>query len=451
MNKSTTYLISTLLISSFLLSCNKYLDEKSNKNLVVLKTLTDLQGLLDNNDFMNTNTPGFGETSSDDYFLTLSEYNSRNEQAKLAYTWRLEEYEFQNDWSDGYRAIYPANYCLDNIDNITRNIQNQVQWENVKGSALFYRAYRFLNLVWEYGKAYDDATSQNDLGIVLRLSSDPTIKSARSNVKECYERVIKDARDAANYLPNNPQHVMRPSKAAAYGLLARAYLSMRKYDSALKYSNLSLQIKKDLIDYNSGDVFPSEMTPFQPFNKEIVFYTTQSQNYLPKNPYYGLIDTTLYNSYANYDKRKEVFFYENNSHYSFKGTYSTVDIEDLFTGISVDEMYLIRSECYARANKKDDALADLNTLLEKRWETGFFIPFTATTSQEALNLILIERRKELLMRGLRWIDIKRLNKEGANINLKRVVDQTFTLAPNDKRFALPLPDDIIEITGIPQN
>lgn len=69
-----------------------------------------------------------------------------------------------------------------------------------------------------------------------------------------------------------------------------------------------------------------------------------------------------------------------------------------------------------------------------------------------MNIIVQERRKELVFRNLRWMDIKRLNKEGANITLKRIIDgQTFTLPPNNNRFALPLPADIVKMTGMPQN
>ena len=81
-----------------------------------------------------------------------------------------------------------------------------------------------------------------------------------------------------------------------------------------------------------------------------------------------------------------------------------------------------------------------------------FNPYTASSAQSALALILTERRKELIFRNLRWMDIKRLNKEGANIWLKRIVaGQTYTLPANDNRFALALPSDIISMTGMPQN
>ena len=81
-------------------------------------------------------------------------------------------------------------------------------------------------------------------------------------------------------------------------------------------------------------------------------------------------------------------------------------------------------------------------------DQSFFI----TSMPELVTIILQHRRKELLMRGLRWMDIKRLNKEDADIILQRMVDnQVYSLPPNDKRYALPIPADIILHAGIEQN
>ena len=63
-----------------------------------------------------------------------------------------------------------------------------------------------------------------------------------------------------------------------------------------------------------------------------------------------------------------------------------------------------------------------------------------------------KRRKELLFRGLRWADVKRYNREGANIVLSKTVNgKTFLLPPNDLRYAIAIPEDIIGMTGMPQN
>jgi hypothetical protein len=122
--------------------------------------------------------------------------------------------------------------------------------------------------------------------------------------------------------------------------------------------------------------------------------------------------------------------------------------------LATDEIYLIRGECYARAGNKDAALTDLNTLMIKRWKNnGTWVPFTATDANDALGKILTERRKELCFRGTRWSDLRRSNKEAQfAITLTRVVNlQTYTLPPNDQRYVLPLPPDVIRLTGMPQN
>jgi hypothetical protein len=163
------------------------------------------------------------------------------------------------------------------------------------------------------------------------------------------------------------------------------------------------------------------------------------------------IDSNLYKSYNANDVRKAVFFRANSDGtYFFSGDYNGANP---FDGIATDEVLLMRAECSARLNNKDAALTDLNSLMIKRWKNnGTWSPFSASNSQQALDIILTERRKELIFRDLRWMDIKRLNKENANITLKRVVSgQQFILPPNDKKFALPIPPDIVNLTGMQQN
>jgi starch-binding outer membrane protein, SusD/RagB family len=442
-----------LLLFSFL-SCKKYLDVKSNNALTVPATLEDLQALLDDADIMNkTATPSLMETSADDYFLLKSTYDARQPVEKQAYTWKLGDYNFQNDWSKGYAAVYNANLSLETINEIPVTATNKAKWENVKGSALFFRSYYFLFLTWQYAKSYDAGTSNTDLGIVLKLSSDFNQQSKRASVKECYEKIITDAKEAALYLPPAPQHVMRPSKAAAYGLLARAYLSMRDYDNALKYSDSCLQLRNQLMNYNGDSDIPNinSNVPFAPFNKEIIFYSEMFSGFALHVPARAKIDTLLHASYNNGDLRKIAFFRPNSGYRQFKGSYSA-NSSLLFSGMATNEMYLIRAESYAALGDKTSALSDLNTLLEMRTDPTLFTPLDANTPQEALNIIRIERRKELLMRSLRWIDIKRYNKEGANLTLRRIIDgTTITLQPNSGYYAIPLPKDIILNSGIEQN
>jgi starch-binding outer membrane protein, SusD/RagB family len=450
--KNSQYIVVASILSIGLLSCNKYLDKKSDNSLVVPNTVDNLQALLDNSEQINSNTPMYGEISSDNYFLLDATYNSVTELDRAAYRWIPYDYNFVNDWSGAYQVIYTANLCLERLDAIAKSVQNEARWNNVKGSALFLRSYYFLQLAWTHAKAYEESTAQTDLGIPLRTSSDFNIASNRSTVAETYAKVIDDAMESIGYLPDNPQHVMRPSKTAAYGLLARTYLSMRKYDSAFKYADLALSIKSILLDYsNTSEVQATATTPFQPFNKEIIFFSQQTGPWLFNlTGSYALVDTVLYNSYETNDLRKSAYYRPLSGYQRYKNGYTGSNL--MFTGIATDEMYLTRAECYARAGNKNAALSDLNTLLSKRWATGMFVPVTAASAQDALGIVLTERRKELVKRGLRWMDIKRLNRENANIVLKRIVGgQLFTLAPNDPKYALPLPKDIIDQTNLQQN
>ncbi len=58
----------------------------------------------------------------------------------------------------------------------------------------FQKAYYFLNLMWVYAKAYDEGTAATDHGIVLRLNSDFNTPSVRSSVRDCYDKIILDAK-----------------------------------------------------------------------------------------------------------------------------------------------------------------------------------------------------------------------------------------------------------------
>lgn len=444
--------ISIFFVALICMSCEKFLDEKPNKSLTVPKTLDEIQGLFNDATRMNLNlTPSYGESSADDYFVAENTYNSRPSQFQQVYTWSLREYVFKNDWATNYQPVYNSNFALESLEKIARTPQNEYQWNLIKGYALFWRAYCFLNLSWQHAKAYDPDSANLDLGIVLRNSSDFNIPSVRSSVKESYDKLLADAKEASTLLPANSSHVFLPSKAACYGLLARAYLSMRVYDSAFRYSDLCLTLKDDILDYNSLSL--NANLPFPRLNNpETIFYTEMNTLNLNHSSAYGFIDTVLYSSYSSPDLRKKGFFRQNGSYFRFKGSYSGNSVI-LFSGLATDEILLIRAEANARKGAISEAMEDLNTLLQKRWDnTVPYLPETANTSEEAIVKIISERRKELLMRGIRWSDIKRLNKEGRNITPIRVIgNQQYSLMPNENRYALPLPNDIINMTGMPQN
>lgn len=437
-------------------SCKKYLDAKPDKKLVEPSSVQDLQGILDWSYYMSDFVCSeASEIASDNYYLTDATYSSfSNDRNRNAYLWKAEIFNglSPTDWQSLYNIVFNSNVVLDKIDNILRNSANAVAWDNCKGSAFVFRAKSFYEIAQIWAKAYDSSSAHTDLGIPLRLTPDFNAKTVRSTIKETYDQIINDLKHSISLLPNTPQHPFRPSKGAAYGLLSRTYLILKNYNQAKLYADSALQINNSLIDYNTLN--PNLQYPFENIqfsNPEDIMHSSCVINNYNLYFTYGRIDTLLYESYDSNDLRKTIFFKLNNDNSAyFRGSYDGRDIN--YNGIATDEIYLIRAECLARAGDANSALSDLNKLLVKRWKTGTFTPLIATNSTDALNTILIERRKELIFRMLRLSDIKRLNKDGANITLKRIVQgQTYILPPNDDRYALPIPIEVIQYSGIQQN
>ncbi|WP_192822766.1 RagB/SusD family nutrient uptake outer membrane protein [Rufibacter sp. LB8] len=442
-----------LLCLSLLGGCQDFLEEKPDRQLVVPSTLRDLQALLDNHNLITAGFPNAPEISADNYYLTDTDWAalSREENRRM-YIWAKDGVfaPGTNDWSYLYRPVYYANTVLEHVAGMPRTAANAAQWDDVKGQALFLRASYFQQGAMLWAPAYDVATAGTDLAISLRLTTDFNVPSERATVQQTYGQILQDLREAVRLLPIATVHAVRPNRAAAYGLLARTYLSMRDYPTATLYADSSLQLHSKLMNYNT--LSAAATYPIPQFNQEIMaeFSLSGAQNTLDIAR--AKVVPELYTSYHANDLRKTLFFRANpGGTYGFRGSADQM-VGGMFAGVATDEVYLTRAEGYARQGKADEALQDLNTLLVTRWKTGTFVPFNAATAQDALTRILQERRKQLLMRGLRWMDLKRLNKEGAGITLTRTVQGvTHTLAPNDARYARPLPEDLVELSGMPQN
>ncbi|KAL0630345.1 hypothetical protein Q9L58_010808, partial [Maublancomyces gigas] len=269
-------------------------------------------------------------------------------------------------------------------------------------------------------------SSATDLGIPLRPELNFNETSVRATVREGYGKAITDLKNAIPLLPAKPLHPFRTSKAGAYGLLARALLNMGNFEQAGLYADSCISISGPLLDYNKFN--SADRYPFALFNTEVI-YDIFTPPAAPVNSSRARISPELIQSYQANDLRKSLFYMVTNGNYYFKGTYHQ---PALFFGVATDEMYLIQAECLIRSGKVQMGLSVLDKLLVNRFKTGTYVPKILLGQDDALSLVLSERRKELVMRGLRWMDIKRLNAEGRNIIISRTINgQVVSLSPND--------------------
>lgn len=448
------YLITLFAITLIALSCKKeWLEEKTDQALTVPATIKDLQNLLDNTNLLNRDNPILGEIGAGDFYLTTSSYLGRPVDDRNKYIWAPGDvYQGGSpfDWSTSYQKVYYANVVLEGVKKVAVTEHNKTDIDNITGSAAFYRAFSFYNLAQVFCRPYVPSGPNADPGIVLRTDADINTPSKRSTVEETYRQILSDLNTAKQLLTTAPLYKTRPSRQATFGLLARVYLSMENYDSAAVYANACLSIYNTLVDFKTVNVTPRN--PFSYTNQnEIIFHSRLgSNNMFPQETRLGYVETELFNLYASNDRRKTVYYKTINGRLAFVGSYYGANF--LFDGIATDEMYLIKAECLARAGNRDAAMDALNALLVKRFDNSF-VPLKATTADEALSLILIERRKELCFRGIRWTDLRRLNRDTRfqRTVFRTVNSQTYTLPPNDNRYVWPIPDNEILFSGIAQN
>jgi hypothetical protein len=454
----TLYCITTVLIVN---GCkNDFLDAKPSTDILQPNTLAEFQNILDI-PLLNTGV-GLGILAADEYqfssdatWLASSSVTARN-----SYIWAKDLYEGTNNpnWFSQYSNIFYANSVLAGLEKIRITTSNSDEWSKIKGAALFIRAYGFYELINNFSPFYDESTAITDLGIPLRLNPSVDVILPRASVKETFEQIFTDLTKATALLDAKiPIARSRPSKVAAHALLARIYLNKRQYDKAELHADTCLLLYKKILDYNT--LSKTSNTPFGINHDEQIYVklAIADPGYNSLN-----IDTDvspeLISLYEPNDLRLRLFFLKQaNGTYDTKTSYYGFG-NPPFVGLATDEIYLIKAECLARRSEVGLAMNFLNQLKTKRWDPNATSPakpyqdIVALDRDDALAKVLLERRKELVWRGTRWDDIRRFNKEGANVTLTRTINgQTYSLPPNDPRYVFPIPDNEISLSGIQQN
>jgi hypothetical protein len=458
-----TLLFCCLMVLVTAPSCKKYLEKKPNSNVPVPSSQFELQGLLDNQEVF-----GYGHSlgllSADEFALTpLFYYGSLSASEQRTCTWNKEIFdstEIPFDWAKAYEQIYYANIALEGVDPLVSNLGDDKDLNKTRGDALFKRSLSHFLMAQLFAPAYDDATADRELGIPLKLSTDAEEVITRPSLRKCYNQILSDLNDAEGLLPNmpDPSHGNRASNAAVVALKARIYLYMGNWHEAAIAAEAALKAYDSLLDFNALDT--TAKNPLKGDSREII-YAVKAPDISGTNALVvGLassaeganVDTALIHSYIPEDLRLPVYFRQRADKswalkFTLTGTFTP------FEGISVSEVYLTLAEAEARQGNTISALAWLNKLLPNRYLNGLVPPLPAGTDMEAvLERIMVERRKELCFRGLRWMDIKRLNKQNQKITQARIIDGTvYTIPPNDLRYALPLPMPTTKKYGLAPN
>ncbi|WP_316823460.1 RagB/SusD family nutrient uptake outer membrane protein [Pedobacter gandavensis] len=467
--------IALFLATGLFTGCKDYLDIKP-KGYTIPEFFEDYQKLLNNNN-LNYSSSAYPNFLTDDAQTgTEKDVNSSTDFTLLSLLKRnlysfehgavLEPGNVDPFYESAYSRIFTYNVVINNIENAKDGVA--AQKKKLKAEAQMGRAFEYFNLVNGYSVQYDPAKAASDLGVPLVLSEDVTLKYTRNTVAEVYAQILADLMEAEPNLGTVADHKFRPTKLACHAFLSKVYLVMGDYTKALQNANDVLKQNKNLIRYQdyttkmgltygrvieikNKDVF------FPPVEKSIEAVwarrTAQSEGHV-MGSLYGSKD--LLNVYAKdlpaggIDKRLELFFCTDSAQLGgnltrFPGRSLWAPYIEFNMAFNTGEILLIAAEAEARVGDMGIALQHLNFLRDARIVKN--TPLTASTKEQALMMVLEERRREMPFQGItRLIDLKRLNKDPrfAKTVSHTFGTQSFTLPANDLRYVLPIPPKVLE-------
>lgn len=375
--------------------------------------------------------------------------------AHLVYLW-AEQYSLVLNvspefWGYHYATINKYNTVLQGIDQATGGTNGEKR--SLKAEALLGRAYEYFYLVNEYGNAYDAATANKDLAVPFITSNDVSQQvPGRSTVAEIYQHIIDDITAAIPDLPaDNSANRLRGSKAAAYSVLARLYFYARDYVNAGKYASLALaNTKAVMMDFN-GTLPTTTLISIRPD----VIYGRMALGYIP-----ATLD--FMRTFESGDLRVKILYYSSDGYKyitrggtSYVPAFVTPNLQYTNIGPTVQEMKLIIAEAAARSNDLATSLQQINELRKNRFPASTYAPLALTTQEDVFNAVLMERSHELPFAGLRWFDMRRLDKENRMETVYRYDAQgnvIATLPPHSPHYTLQIPVQVLSFNpDMPQN
>ncbi len=125
-------------------------------------------------------------------------------------------------WDEGYNGIKYANTILTYIDAV-EGLEEEVK-NKYKGQALFHRAYRYLNLVYQFG----------DIPLITKILEVPKQNYYSTKKETIIEMITADMENAVEWVPEQSEltYTGLVNKAACRQLLIKCYLASGRFAEA---------------------------------------------------------------------------------------------------------------------------------------------------------------------------------------------------------------------------
>lgn len=341
-----------------------------------------------------------------------------------------------------YRVIGRCNFYLDQVDKLRSSLTDDAEIQYLDyytGEVYCARALAYSELIKCFCKAYDPATAESELGVVLADTYFGEKPAKRATLKDSYAFVIEDLKKAQELLDEENDGYDAPyfTQAAAHAIHARVALYMQDWDAAVEHStkliesdNFALASARSYatssqtylqymwtndasfediwrIGYTATSFGGAQGSVFLNFTTDYYYYYP---DYVPAQ---WVLDL-----YGSGDARYNAYFAQLKTGYAHQLTWPLLvkyyGNESLMSNmiyhvnmpkpLRLAEQYLIRAEAYCRKGNFAKASSDLSTLGQARYVNGGSISVNAGNW---LQTISDERVRELYMEGFRLHDLKR--------------------------------------------
>ena len=347
-------------------------------------------------------------------------------------------------WSNIYNAISKANLVIERVDAITDITLSDERRRQIKGEALFLRAYHYFTLVKLWG------------GVPLItntiVSTNPeNVNIPRATVQEVYDQILTDLETAANLLPQtygNDASInkARATEGAVNALAAKVIMQSPTpdYNKALQHiiavENSAANYR--LIDYNQ--LFDGNNYNNAESILEIQYLGGNEGNYGPQLLLPPSISGDAWRKFAtpsvdvvnafddegdNIRKNAAILFETVNWSDEFWGNTSGSSVpfgykmKNANGFASADRQYLLRlgdilllkAEALTELGQISNAVIEVNKI-RNRVSLPNLTPQQQASQAILKETILKERRLELFLEGQRWDDLVRYKKIVTTMN-----------------------------------
>lgn len=461
-------LIALALTVSVCGSCTKFL-EAPYDNRIILDELDDFDRVLAN--AYPVRADMFTEIMTDNLHHYASTMQANNAPTYIPlFLW---EDEFSDAittatpthaYNHYYSKIYEANTV---IEEIVAASGDETRKKALIGEALILRAYGYFSLVNLFSLHYDETNNATNLGVplVLEVPKENRPLYSRATVQEVYDQIEQDLtegltliNEGIEYLPRTPY---RFSLASVYAFLTRLNLYKRNWEETARYADMAVADRGMAVRKMSEDNLRRTTTTERYWAQEIMnpsihptlLLVSQTNLFLCRPFGYRLggfyIAHDIFYTTPQIDFRRQAFSaggtvidsvalvvkYANqpNNPNAPQARY------DCFT---MEEVLLNRAEANLRKAAPDieKAMSDIEAIRRERFTTANYSPLaTPATVESAIDVVLAQRKLELIGQGHRWYDIKRLGIQVEHRLVRTSQDPDAILAPNDLRTAIQIP------------